>query len=90
VPSLTADGGVDNVSKGKEYGKQKQDEYTAKHYHQPSDAYDAATWDLTGGLQDMGLVYRIGYQLAFGNAWPQWKAGSEFKSIRDQSAQERK
>jgi len=90
VPSLTADGGVDDVSKGKEYGKQKHDEYTAQHYHQPSDEYDAKTWDLSGGLQDVGLVYLIGKKLAFGNSWPLWKAGSEFKAIRDQSAQERK
>jgi Zn-dependent M28 family amino/carboxypeptidase len=90
VPSLTADGGVDDVSKGKEYGKQKHDQYTAQHYHQPSDEYDAKTWDLTGGLQDVGLVYLIGKKLAFGSSWPQWKAGSEFKAIRDKSAQERK
>ncbi|MBN9380120.1 MAG: M20/M25/M40 family metallo-hydrolase [Chitinophagaceae bacterium] len=90
VPSLTADGGIDDVSKGKEYGKQKHDEYTAQHYHQPSDEYDAKTWDLSGGLQDIGLVYLIGKKLAFNNSWPQWKAGSEFKAIRDQSAQERK
>lgn len=90
VPSLTADGGIDDVSKGKEYGKQKHDEYTAQHYHQPSDEYDAKTWDLSGGLQDAGLVYLIGKKLAFGSSWPQWKAGSEFKAIRDKSAQERK
>jgi hypothetical protein len=30
VPSLTADGGVDDLDQGKEYGKQKHDEYTAK------------------------------------------------------------
>jgi Zn-dependent M28 family amino/carboxypeptidase len=90
VPSLTADGGIDDVSKGKGYGKQKHDEYTAEHYHQPSDEYDAKTWDLSGGLQDIGLVYLIGKKLAFGSSWPQWKAGSEFKAIRDKSAQERK
>lgn len=90
VPSLTADGGIDDVSKGKGYGKQKHDEYTAEHYHQPSDEYDAKTWDLNGGLQDIGLVYLIGKKLAFGSSWPQWKAGSEFKAIRDKSAQERK
>jgi Zn-dependent M28 family amino/carboxypeptidase len=90
VPSLTADGGVDDVTKGTAFGKQKHDEYTAQHYHQPSDEYDAGTWDLTGGLEDVGLVYLIGKKLAFGSAWPQWKAGSEFKAIRDSSAQERK
>jgi len=90
VPSLTADGGVDDVAKGAAFGKQKHDEYTAQRYHQPSDEYDAATWDLSGGLEDVGLVYLIGKKLAFGSAWPQWKAGSEFKAIRDSSARERK
>jgi Zn-dependent M28 family amino/carboxypeptidase len=90
VPSITPDGGVDDVNKGTEFGKQKHDEYTARRYHQPADEYDAKVWDLSGGLQDVGLVFLIGKKLAFGTGWPQWKAGSEFKAIRDQSAQERK
>ncbi|HVU54066.1 MAG TPA: M28 family metallopeptidase [Puia sp.] len=90
VPSLTADGGVDDVTKGKAFGKQKHDEYTELHYHQPSDEYDPKTWDLTGGIEDIGLVYLVGKKLAFSDVWPQWKTGSEFKAIRDQSAQERK
>jgi Zn-dependent M28 family amino/carboxypeptidase len=90
VPSLTADGGVDDVTRGKEFGKKKHDEYTDLHYHQPSDEYDPKTWDVTGGIQDIGLVYLIGKKLASSDVWPQWKTGSEFKAIRDQSAQERK
>jgi Zn-dependent M28 family amino/carboxypeptidase len=83
VPALTVDGGIDHVEKGKEYGKQMEDEYTAKYYHQPGDEYDAQRWNLDGGLEDIGLVFLIGKQLAFGDAWPQWKPGSEFKAIRD-------
>jgi len=90
VPALTADGGVDNVEKGKEYGKQMQDEYTAKYYHQPGDEYDAKKWDLSGGLEDIELVYLIGKRLSFGAEWPGWKTGSEFKAIRDTTASERK
>ena len=90
VPALTADGGVDHVEKGKEYGKQMQDAYTANNYHQPSDEYDAKKWDLSGGLEDIELVYLIGKRLAYGTEWPGWKTGSEFKAIRDQTAQERK
>jgi Zn-dependent M28 family amino/carboxypeptidase len=89
VPSLTADGGVDDVNKGVVYGKQKHDEYTADRYHQPSDQYDS-TWNLDGGLQDIELVYAVGKKLAFSREWPQWKSGSEFKAIRDQSAADRK
>ena len=89
VPSLTADGGVDDLTRGIAYGKQKHDEYTANRYHQPADQYDS-TWDLTGGLQDVELLYTIGGRLANSHEWPQWKAGSEFKAIRDQTAGERK
>jgi Zn-dependent M28 family amino/carboxypeptidase len=85
VPALTADGGIDNIEKGKEYGKQMQDEYTAKYYHQPGDQYDAHRWNLDGGVEDIGLVFLIGKRLAFGNEWPQWKPGSEFKAIREKS-----
>ncbi|HUB60855.1 MAG TPA: M28 family metallopeptidase [Puia sp.] len=89
VPSLTADGGVDDLTRGIPYGKKKHDEYTAERYHQPSDQIDS-TWDLTGGLQDIELVYAIGEKLANSRAWPEWKPGSEFKAIRDKSSAERK
>jgi Zn-dependent M28 family amino/carboxypeptidase len=89
VPSLTADGGVDDLTRGIAYGKQKHDEYTAQRYHQPADQIDS-TWDLTGGLQDVQLVYAIGEKLANSRAWPEWKPGSEFKAIRDKSSAERK
>ncbi|HEV2480443.1 MAG TPA: M28 family metallopeptidase [Puia sp.] len=88
VPSLTADGGVDDLTRGPAYGKQKHDEYTAERYHQPADQYDS-TWDLTGGLQDVELVYAIGKRLAFDHEWPEWKPGSEFKALRDKSAADR-
>ena len=89
VPSLTADGGVDDMNKGVAYGKQKHDEYTANRYHQPSDQYDS-TWNLDGGLQDIELVYAVGRKLAFSREWPEWKPGSEFKAIRDKTAGDRK
>jgi Zn-dependent M28 family amino/carboxypeptidase len=88
VPSLTADGGVDDLAKGIPFGKQKHDEYTANRYHQPSDQIDS-TWNLDGGLQDIELVYAVGEKLASGHEWPQWKTGSEFKAVRDKTAADR-
>jgi Zn-dependent M28 family amino/carboxypeptidase len=84
VPSLSAGGGIDDAEKGKAFGRKLQDDYTANHYHQPSDEYDS-TWTFAGGLQDMDLLYQLGKRLASESNWPAWKAGSEFKSIREKS-----
>ena len=84
VPSLTAGAGVDNLEKGIAYGKQKEDEYNDKRYHQPGDEYDAATWNLDGGMEDIQLLFLVGKKLAFETTWPQWKPGSEFKALRKQ------
>ena len=55
VPSLSAGGGVDMVDGGKERGKKLEDEYIAKHYHQPSDEFDPAQWKLDGAMEDIAL-----------------------------------
>jgi len=86
VPSLTPDAGIDNIEKGKEYGKKLQDEYTEKYYHQPGDEYDPQRWNVEGGIQDIALLFNIGKRLADGAEWPKWKPGSEFKAIRDKSS----
>jgi Zn-dependent M28 family amino/carboxypeptidase len=82
VPALHAARGVEIIGKPPEYGKQKRDEYLAKHYHQPSDEVDP-TWDLSGAVQDVQLLFEVGYQVANGDKFPEWKTGSEFKSRRD-------
>jgi hypothetical protein len=76
--------GIDDAVKGKEYGKQLRDDYTAHHYHRPSDEYDPS-WNYEGALQDMQILFNIGDELASSDAYPQWKAGSEFKAIREKS-----
>ncbi len=81
VPSITIDAGIDIVGKGKKYGQQMQDDYTAHRYHRPADQYDA-TWNLDGGLEDVELMFQIGKRMAFENTFPQWKEGSEFKKLR--------
>src|SRR5437660_2579717 len=78
VPALHAARGVEIIGKPPEYGKQKRDEYVAKHYHQPSDEVDP-TWDLSGAVQDVQLLFEVGYQVANGDKFPEWKAGSEFR-----------
>ncbi len=82
VPALDISGGIDILGKGKDYGRKQQDEYVAHHYHSQSDNYDSS-WTFEGGMQDMELLFMIGKRLAFETTWPAWKAGSEFKAIRE-------
>lgn len=83
IPALYTNSGIDVVVKETGYGKKMKDEYTEKHYHRPSDEYDAATWKLDGAIDDLQLLFRVGRRLAFDKKWPEWKAGSEFKAIRE-------
>ncbi len=82
IPSLYANGGIDVIGKGKEEGLKRQNNYVAHHYHQPSDNYDPA-WTMEGAISDLKLLFNVGKRLAFEDSWPQWKAGSEFKGIRE-------
>uniref|UniRef100_UPI0040472A2F M28 family metallopeptidase n=1 Tax=Algoriphagus sp. TaxID=1872435 RepID=UPI0040472A2F len=83
IPALYFGTGIDHVEKGKEYGKQLQDEYTAVYYHKPADSYDPKRWNLDGAVDDVQLLYQVGHNLANSARWPGWKEGSEFKAIRD-------
>jgi Zn-dependent M28 family amino/carboxypeptidase len=83
IPALYIGTGIDHVEKGKEYGKQLQDEYVAQYYHKPADAYDPTRWNLDGAVDDVQLLYQVGRNLANSTKWPGWKEGSEFKAIRD-------
>jgi Zn-dependent M28 family amino/carboxypeptidase len=82
VPALDTDAGIDFVGKPAGYGLQKRDEYTTNDYHKPSDEVKP-DWDLSGGVADARVLFRVGYIVAQADAAPQWKAGAEFKATRD-------
>jgi Zn-dependent M28 family amino/carboxypeptidase len=82
-------GGVDLVNGGREAGDRWVTEFTANCYHQTCDEWHPGL-DLAGAAQDVGLFYDVGRDLAFGRDWPEWKAGSEFRSVRAQSAAARR
>jgi Zn-dependent M28 family amino/carboxypeptidase len=83
VPALYAKGGNDHVEKGAGFGEKISKDYTAIHYHQPSDQYDPDNWDLSGMVLDVQLFFNIGRKLAHETSFPEWKEGSEFKAIRE-------
>jgi Zn-dependent M28 family amino/carboxypeptidase len=81
VPSLMIKAGSDYEGQGKEFGEQLKSNYTQKIYHQPSDEYEV--FNFNGAIDDLKLLFQVGKRLAFSDQWPQWKEGSEFKSIRE-------
>lgn len=83
VPALYFGTGIDHVEKGKEYGMQRQMDFTMNHYHKPSDQYTPGDWDLDAAIDEIKLYYSVGKRLVNSEVWPQWKEGSEFKSIRE-------
>ena len=83
VPCLYPSSGKEVIGQPAGYGHGKSDEYTARHYHQPSDNLDPS-WNLSGAVQDAQLLFEIGYQVANGEAYPEWLPGGEFKAVRDE------
>jgi Zn-dependent M28 family amino/carboxypeptidase len=71
------------AEKGIDYAKEKGEDYRTNRYHQPTDEYDEATWDMSGMVQDAALYMDLGITLANSQDWPKWKEGSEFKAIRE-------
>jgi len=83
VPALYTDSGINYEGKDASFSQQKRDEYTDKDYHKVSDEIKP-DWDLTGAVDDAQLLMMIGYRVAQGDKYPEWKAGSEFKAKRDE------
>jgi len=83
VPSLFKGSGVDNVKNGRDWGLKQVADFTKFRYHSPQDNFDAKTWDLSGIVEDIRLVFDLGYRLSNEESYPKWKEGSEFKAIRE-------
>jgi Zn-dependent M28 family amino/carboxypeptidase len=64
--------------------KADDDDFTEKRYHKPSDEYDP-NWDMTSDVKDAGAFLEIAIRVANGDKWPEWKPGTEFRSIREES-----
>ena len=82
IPSLYTDSGIDHVEHGIEWTLARRADYTSNRYHKVTDEFDPA-WDLTGALDDLGLLFRVGYRLADSGDWPNWREDNEFRAIRD-------
>ena len=81
VPALMTWHGVDWDEGGVEAGQAAWTAKFAADYHKPSDEW-SADWDLRSAVENLTLLYRLGLQLANGDAWPTWKPTSEFGARR--------
>lgn len=84
VPILYAGGGTTDREHGTGYVKQRNAQYIADRYHAPGDEIQE-DWDLEAAIEDLHLYYRIGHNVAYGDVWPEWYEGNEFRAIREAS-----
>jgi Zn-dependent M28 family amino/carboxypeptidase len=82
VPALDPEMGKTFIGKPADFGQQKRDSFDANDYHKPSDEIKA-DWDLSGGVDDLRVFFDLGYRIANGDKFPEWKPGNEFKARRD-------
>lgn len=52
------------------------------NYHRLPDEYNP-NWDLSGAVEDLQLMFAVGYNLGNTDVFPDWNKGSEFKALRD-------
>src|SRR5947199_4749930 len=82
VPSLYIGKGEHLLSRP-ENAPLRSDEFDSKDYHQVTDQVNPE-WDLSGAVQDVDLLFEVGYQVANADKFPEWKPDNEFKPKRDQ------
>jgi hypothetical protein len=61
-----------------------RDRYTTSDYHKVTDEVKA-DWDLSGAVEDVDVLVGVGNAVANGALYPEWKAGTEFKAVRERA-----
>jgi Zn-dependent M28 family amino/carboxypeptidase len=82
VPAFDPGEGVEFIGQPADFGMQKRSEFTANDYHKPSDEIKPG-WDLSGAVLDLKLLLTIGYRVAQAAKYPEWRAGNEFRAVRE-------
>ena len=81
VPGIYLDGGIEIIGKPPGWGKQRIDDYTLNHYHQPSDEL-TEEWVFDGMVADSRFALLTTYLIAQADELPSWHPGDEFESAR--------
>lgn len=83
VPSLYFGSGIDNVEHGKQWGLDQSAKWLRENYHKPSDEYKPEIWKFDGMVDDLKIIFEVGYDLSMTNKFPNWLEGSPYKANRD-------
>jgi len=84
VPMIYANSGNDFIDRDDAYAEWAQEDQELR-YHSPLDIIHDG-WDWQGLDQNLWLFFNVGHDLANSNHWPQWREGTEFEPIRQESA----
>ncbi len=82
VPAINPSFGIDFINRPEGWGLKVLENFIRNDYHKPSDIVKPE-WDMSGAAEDLGLYFAVGYRVANDGKMPEWKAGSEYKVIRD-------
>jgi Zn-dependent M28 family amino/carboxypeptidase len=81
VPAFSINTGVKFAGHPPEWGKAQRDEYTAKHYHNPSDEYSPAM-DFSSNASLAEFGFALGWQALLAKGTVNWLPGDEFEAVR--------
>ena len=81
VPAFSINTALKFVGHPPEWGKAQREEYTAKHYHQPSDEY-RADMDFASNASLAQFGYALGWQALTAQKTVNWVPGDEFEGVR--------
>ena len=83
VPGTSIENGRDYVGQPAGFGTRMEDEYTAKHYHQPSDEM-LPSFKYAGAVQQLRVIVRTAVEIGNAAAQPTWNATSEFRQAGEE------
>ena len=77
IPAFSIGVGMEFAGKPAGWGEKASEEYTAKHYHQPSDKFQE-DWDFTSVAQAAEYGFILGSEIANQDKLPDWRPGDQF------------
>src|SRR5664279_1002736 len=87
VPAAYLKKGTEVIGRPEGFGRQQEEEYEKRDYHQPSDEL-RENWDFAGAVEDVQLAFYLGCRVANADALPEWTKGDEFEGARKKALAE--